>query len=34
MKNKVLKIIKWYVIYHIFIDLCFLGVFLYWVLYR
>lgn len=30
MKNKVLKIIKWYMIYHIFIDLCFLCVFIYW----
>lgn len=30
MKNKVLKIIKWYLVYHIIIDLCFLGLLLYW----
>ena len=30
MKNKILKIIKWYFIYHFIIDLCFLVMFLYW----
>lgn len=26
MKNKILKIIKWYFIYHFIIDLCFLVI--------